>query len=131
MWRTNVLDNLQWISSLYWNQAVYLFAIKKNLCLKETFKQYLTQFLCFDNSLFLCSLPRPWYNTNIILLKSVCITGFYFNHQILILSKRRFISYRNEYIDLQSISIHWFQYDKDLHHEIFKRDLHVVSAKQI
>ena len=36
------------------------------------------------------------------------------------LSWRRPLSYRNQSIDLQSKSVNWFLYDKDLHHERVK-----------
>ena len=39
----------------------------------------------------------------------------------LTLSFRRSLSYRNQSIDLQSISMDWFLYDRDLYHERVKR----------
>ena len=36
---------------------------------------------------------------------------------LLTLSRRRYLSYRNQSIDLQSKSIGWFLYDRDLRHE--------------
>ena len=38
----------------------------------------------------------------------------------LTLSFRRSLSYRNQSIDLQSISMDWFLYDRDLYHEKVK-----------
>ena len=45
----------------------------------------------------------------------------HFQYISLFLSWRKFLSYRNQFIDLQSKSMSWFLYDRDLRHERVNR----------
>ena len=52
------------------------------------------------------------------------------NRSLLTLSCRRSLSYRNQSIDLQSKSMGWFLYDRDLRHERVKY-LQMVSILDV
>ena len=55
-----------------------------------------------------------------------CSSKNFGNFFSLTLSWRRQLSYRNQFIDLQSNSVDWFLYDNGLHHERVKRSVILV-----
>ena len=63
--------------------------------------------------------PIEFTGTFGLLKKCICISfhGKMTENGALTYSRRRSLSYRNQSIDLQSKSIDWFLYDKNLRHE--------------
>ena len=124
-WNDIALTYFWFYSCLFLSQSI--FSVYRNMIFLVSYVRMLTWFLMVDfvirttHSGF-SSLPRslvftislkPHTNLSIINLRV-------FAGQSLILSWRRFLSYRNQSIDLLCKSLHWFPYDWDLRHERVK-----------